>query len=157
MGGTLGVVIGETACRVTPEHALKHVGGYTIVNDVSIPHESYYRPAIRQRCQDGFCPIGPWIVDPNAISNSDSVEIRIKVNGETRCVNNTSSLVRNLATLIADITEFMTLRAGDLLLVGEPDNAPLASPGDRVRIEIDEIGWLENSLASEEFRAAKAV
>src|SRR5690606_14450553 len=59
IGAALGVVIGRTACRVSAADALDHVRGYTIVNDVTLPHTSIYRPPIRQRCRDGFCPIGP--------------------------------------------------------------------------------------------------
>jgi 5-oxopent-3-ene-1,2,5-tricarboxylate decarboxylase / 2-hydroxyhepta-2,4-diene-1,7-dioate isomerase len=147
MGGTLGAVIGRTACRVAEEEALDYIGGYVIVNDVSIPHESYYRPAIRQQCRDGFCPMGPWVVDRQAISDPAAIEIRISVNGQLRCVSPAANVVRPLPRLIADITEFMTLRAGDVLLIGEPDKAPLAGPGDRVRVEIDGAGWLENPIA----------
>jgi 5-oxopent-3-ene-1,2,5-tricarboxylate decarboxylase / 2-hydroxyhepta-2,4-diene-1,7-dioate isomerase len=119
------------------------------VNDVSIPHESYYRPAIRQQCRDGFCPMGPWVIDRHAVADPAAVEIRISVNRELRCVSHAANLVRPLPRLLADISEFMTLRAGDVVLVGEPDKAPLAAPGDRVRVEIDSVGWLENPIASE--------
>jgi 5-oxopent-3-ene-1,2,5-tricarboxylate decarboxylase/2-hydroxyhepta-2,4-diene-1,7-dioate isomerase len=146
MGGTLGVVIGRTACRVPERDALDHVGGYTVVNDVSIPHTSYFRPAIRQRCRDGFCPMGPRVA---ALPSPDAASIRIEINGELRAANTTANLVRPVARLIAEITEFMTLSAGDVLLVGEPDNAPLAGPGDVVRVEIDGIGWLENPVVQE--------
>ncbi len=57
VSGTLGVVMGRTACRVAASDALSYVAGYTIVNDVSVPHDSYYRPALRERCRDGFCAI----------------------------------------------------------------------------------------------------
>ena len=149
MGGSLGAVIGRTACRVAEHDALDCVGGYVIVIDVSIPHESYYRPAVRQQCRDGFCPMGPWVMGRDAIADPAAIEIRIKVNRELRCVSHATDLVRPLPRLIADISEFMTLRAGDVLLIGEPDNAPLAGPGDRVRVEIDGAGWLENPIVSE--------
>src|SRR6266849_10446241 len=71
MGGTLGVVIG---------------GGFRIVNDVSIPHASYFRPAIREQCRDGFCSIGPRM-DHDALTGPHSAEIRIFINGELRTVN----------------------------------------------------------------------
>lgn len=135
MAGTLGIVIGPKAT----------IGGYAVVNDVSIPHSSYFRPPIREKCRDGFCPMGPR-VDRSAIVNPDAVEIRIAVNDEVRAVNSTANLVRGVARLIADIGEFMTLAEGDVLLVGEPDNAPLAGPGDVVRVEIDGVGVLENPI-----------
>lgn len=143
MGGTLAVVIGKTATRVEERNALEYVRGYTVANDVSIPHESYYRPAIKQQCRDGFCPMGPEVRN---LPSPEDTEIRIFVNGELACVNSTRNLVRGVARLIADITEFLTLREGDVLLAGEPDNAPLAGVGDRVRVEIDGLGALENPV-----------
>jgi 5-oxopent-3-ene-1,2,5-tricarboxylate decarboxylase/2-hydroxyhepta-2,4-diene-1,7-dioate isomerase len=145
MGGTLGVVIGSKACRVAEGDALSHVAGYVVVNDVSIPHESYYRPAIKERCRDTFHPSGSVVaaqgIDPNRLG------IRILINGQLRAENSTANLVRSVERLIADITEFMTLEGGDVLVVGEPDNAPLAKIGDRVRVEMDGIGSIENDIA----------
>jgi 5-oxopent-3-ene-1,2,5-tricarboxylate decarboxylase/2-hydroxyhepta-2,4-diene-1,7-dioate isomerase len=149
MGGTLGVVIGRTACRVKMRDALAYVGGYTIINDASIPHESYYRPAIRQRCRDGFCVIGAGVADRHALSNPNQVEIRIHVNGQLRCAASTSDLVRPVETLIADISEFLTLRPGDIILVGEPHAAPLARAGDHVRVDIQGLASLHNEVAPE--------
>jgi 5-oxopent-3-ene-1,2,5-tricarboxylate decarboxylase/2-hydroxyhepta-2,4-diene-1,7-dioate isomerase len=128
MAGTVGVVIGA---------------GYVAVNDVSIPHESYYRPAIRQRCRDGFCVIGSEVTDriPN--------EFRTFVNGELRCRASTTDLVRPVDRLIADISEFLTLQPGDIVLVGEPPDAPLAQAGDRVRVEIDGLHAIENQVVAE--------
>jgi len=145
MGGTLGVVMGSKACRVNERNALSFVAGYVVVNDVSIPHDSYYRPAIKERCRDGFHPMGT-LQDLAAITNPNVLTIRIYVNGRLLAENSTANLVRSVERLIADVTEFMTLEAGDVLVVGEPDNAPLAKIGDRVRIEIDHIGAIENTI-----------
>lgn len=128
VAGTVGVVIGA---------------GYVAVNDISIPHESYFRPAIRQRCRDGFCVIGSQVVE-RAPS-----EIRISINGELRSRANLADLVRPVDRLIAEIGEFLTLQPGDILLVGEPPDAPVARSGDRVRVEIDGIAALENEVVAE--------
>lgn len=128
MAGTVGVVIGS---------------GYVAVNDVSVPHESYFRPAIRQRCRDGFCVIGPDITERMP------EEIRISINGELRCRTSIADLVRPIDRLIADISEFMTLQPGDILLIGEPHDAPLARAGDRVRVEIDGVPAIENEVLPE--------
>jgi 5-oxopent-3-ene-1,2,5-tricarboxylate decarboxylase/2-hydroxyhepta-2,4-diene-1,7-dioate isomerase len=149
MGGTLAVIIGRTATRVSAEDALRFVAGYTIANDVSIPHKSYYRPPIAQRCRDGFCPIGPAPVNADALADPNRLPIRISINDEVLWTASTANLLRPVPALIADITEFMTLHEGDLLLVGEPFGAPLAAPGDRVRVEIDGIGALENTIVAE--------
>jgi 5-oxopent-3-ene-1,2,5-tricarboxylate decarboxylase/2-hydroxyhepta-2,4-diene-1,7-dioate isomerase len=147
MGGTLGVVIKRAACRVPESEALDYIGGWVVVNDVSIPHESYYRPAIKQRCRDGFCPMGS--IGPVSSIDPANAHICIFVNGVLKAGASTTDLVRPVARLIADVTEFMTLRTGDVLLVGEPDNAPLAGPGDRVRVEIPGLARIENTLEAE--------
>lgn len=148
LGATLGVVIGRTACRVPAEHALDFIGGYAIVNDLTVPHDSVYRPAMQARCRDSFCPMGP-VLPRDRLSDPDSVALRAYVNGELRQQNTTRNLVRSVARLLADVTEFMTLSAGDVLLVGVPESAPVAVAGDRVAVEIDGLGRLENVLASE--------
>ncbi|TCZ77746.1 4-hydroxyphenylacetate isomerase [Paenibacillus albiflavus] len=150
IGAALGVVIGRTATRVCESNALDYVAGYTIVNDVRVPHESVYRPAVSQLSRDGFCPVGPWIIQRDAISNPDQLGIRVLINGELSQENNTANLIRSISQLIADISDFMTLSSGDILLVGIPENAPLAKAGDRVRIEIDGIGSLENPIVPEQ-------
>ena len=134
MAGTIGGLMGRAA---------NQIAGYLAINDVSIPHSSYYRPAIRQRCRDGFCVIGSEITDriPS--------EIRTWINGELRCRANTADLVRPIDRLIADINEFLTLQPGDIVLIGEPHDAPLAQAGDRVRVEIDGAPALENEVVAE--------
>lgn len=144
MGGTLGVVIGRTATRVSERNALDHVAGYTVANDVEIPHSSYFRPPIREKCRDGFLPLGPF-VGAGAI-HPDEAEIRVFVNGSLAASNSTRNLLRPVAKLVADITEFMSLQEGDVLLVGEPEDSPLAAAGDVVRVEIDGVGELENHV-----------
>jgi 5-oxopent-3-ene-1,2,5-tricarboxylate decarboxylase/2-hydroxyhepta-2,4-diene-1,7-dioate isomerase len=149
VGAALGIVIGRTATRVSEEEALEYVAGYTVVNDISVPHESVYRPAIRQKARDGFCPIGPWIMERDAVTDANALNIRVYINGQLRQENNTSNLIRPIARLISDITEFMTLNTGDTLLVGVPENAPLAKAGDHIRIEVEGIGSLENKIVHE--------
>ncbi|UYY97087.1 fumarylacetoacetate hydrolase family protein [Peribacillus frigoritolerans] len=150
IGAALGIVISKTATRVKKEYASDYIEGFTIANDISIPHESVFRPAIRHKARDGFCPIGPWVVSKESISNPDSLGLRVYINGELRQENSTSNLIRSIPRLIEDVTDFMTLSTGDVLLVGVPENAPLAKANDQVRIEIDEIGYLENTIISEE-------
>jgi 5-oxopent-3-ene-1,2,5-tricarboxylate decarboxylase/2-hydroxyhepta-2,4-diene-1,7-dioate isomerase len=148
-GAALGIVIGKTACRVAAVDALNFVAGYTIVNDVCEPHRNYARPATRQRCRDGFCAIGPWVMTKQWLPSPDSLSLRVLVNGEVRAENSTANMVRSVARLIADVSEFVTLSAGDMLHAGAPENAPRIAAGDRVRIEFDGIGALENRVVAE--------
>ena len=149
MGASLGIVMGKTAVALTEETSMDYVAGYTIVNDVSVPHTSFFRPAVQHKCRDGFCPIGPWIIDRDELKNPDDVTIRVYINNELKQENSTNNLIRPVARLLVDVTEFMTLSPGDVLLVGVPENAPLASTGDKVRIEIEGVGSLENVLVDE--------
>lgn len=145
-GACLGVVVSRTAARVPAKRAADFISGYTIVNDLTVPHASYYRPAIRHKCRDGFCPIGPWVVDREDVPDADGLDITVRINGAIKQRANTSTLVRPVAQLLADVTAFMTLEAGDVLLVGMPENPPLARAGDRIDIEIAHIGTLTTRL-----------
>jgi len=149
IGATLGIVFGRVATRVSAQDALEFVAGYTVVNDLSVPHESYYRPALRHQCRDGFCPIGPAIVPRSAIHNPDALGVRTFVNGELRLSASLAELIRPISVLIRDVTEFMTLDEGDVLLVGLPAGLPRARAGDTLAVEIDQVGRLESALIAE--------
>jgi 5-oxopent-3-ene-1,2,5-tricarboxylate decarboxylase / 2-hydroxyhepta-2,4-diene-1,7-dioate isomerase len=143
MGATLGIVIKRTACRVTAAQALDFVAGYTIVNDVHVPVASHYRPAVRLRARDGFCPISSEV---RLLHKADDLVVEVFIDGQLAQRSTTGERVRSVAQLLADVTEFMTLQAGDLLLLGASANAPLARAGQRVEIHIDGLGSLRNHL-----------
>lgn len=149
LGPTLGIVIGRAARKVPAERAREFVAGFTLVNDLSLPHESLYRPPLRYNARDGFCPIGPRLVAREALPDTRALGIRAYVGGELRLKNTTANLVRDVERLIADVTEFMTLERGDVLTVGVPENPPRARAGDLVAVEIDGLGRLENRLVPE--------
>lgn len=149
VGATLGAVIGRTACRVAPEAALDCVAGYTIVSDISVPHASYFRPPIRHKARDGFCCVGPRVVARTQLADPETLEIRVLVDGALAQVADLGDLVRPVDRLIADVTEFMTLEPGDLLLLGVPPGAPRVRAGQGVAIEVDGIGRLENRFVAE--------
>lgn len=150
MGAALGIVIGKTATKVKETNAKDVIAGYTIVNDVSIPHESLHRPAVKEKARDGFCPIGPWVVESESIENPNDLKISVSVNGEVKQENSTKNLIRSVENLIADVTDYMTLSKGDVLLVGVPENAPIAKANDLVTIEIENIGVIENRVVEED-------
>jgi 5-oxopent-3-ene-1,2,5-tricarboxylate decarboxylase/2-hydroxyhepta-2,4-diene-1,7-dioate isomerase len=141
---SLGLVIGRPACRLEEARALEYLAGYLIVNDVSVPHRPYYRPSIRARARDGFCPVGPRVVPRAAIANPDDLAIRVFIDGKLRQQTGTSQLVRSIRRLLADVTDFMTLSPGDILAVGAAAPAPRVRAGQQARIEIDGIGQLES-------------
>lgn len=149
VGATLGIVIGREACRVGEAEALACVAGYTVCNDVSVPHASFYRPSLRFKCRDGFLPMGPWIVAAPHVAEPDALAVRVHLDGRLVQQTSTAGMQRPVARLIAEVSAFMTLAAGDLLMLGVAAGAPRARAGQRVRIEIDGIGALENPLVAE--------
>jgi 5-oxopent-3-ene-1,2,5-tricarboxylate decarboxylase/2-hydroxyhepta-2,4-diene-1,7-dioate isomerase len=149
MGATLGLVIGRTACKVTAAHALDHVAGYVVVNDISVPHDSFYRPSMRFKCRDGSCPIGAY-VPRDAVANPDALAVTVAIDGVVVQHTDTGGRVRSVAQLLADVTEFMTLNPGDILSIGVAAHAPLARAGQRVTITIEGVGQLENMFVAEE-------
>jgi 5-oxopent-3-ene-1,2,5-tricarboxylate decarboxylase / 2-hydroxyhepta-2,4-diene-1,7-dioate isomerase len=149
VGATVGLVIGRPACRLSRDNALEHLAGFVIMNDVSVPHPSYYRPSIRFKSRDGFCPLGPRVVPRASVAAPDALTIRVYVDGELQQTASTSELVRPVATLLADVTDFMTLMPGDILAVGAAAPAPRVRGGQQVRIEVDGLGWLENPFVGE--------
>ncbi|WP_175719212.1 fumarylacetoacetate hydrolase family protein [Burkholderia anthina] len=136
IGGSLGIVIGRTASRVSVADALEYVAGYTIVADLSVPHESVYRPSVRFRARDGFCVMGPTVVARRLVADPDTLPISVSIDGQETFHANTSTSIRHVAQLIADVTDFMTLGAGDVLTLGVPHGAPLAQAGDAVTVAI---------------------
>ena len=148
VGASLGVVIGRPSSRLPEDSALEHVAGYLIVNDVSVPHSTYYRPSIPFRARDGFCPLGPRVVPRTALANPDAVTIRIYLDDELRQTTTTAELVRPVAKLLSEVTDFMTLSPGDVLAVGVAAPAPRVRAGQRARIEIDGVGRLENRFVA---------
>jgi 5-oxopent-3-ene-1,2,5-tricarboxylate decarboxylase / 2-hydroxyhepta-2,4-diene-1,7-dioate isomerase len=143
VGASLGLVFARTACRVDAALALSFLEGY-----ISVPHAVFYRPSVRFKARDGFCPMGPRIVPRASIPNPDALAVRVSVDGS--CVHRTSTadMLRPAARLIAEVSEFMTLRAGDVLLLGVAHGAPRARAGQSAAIEIDGLGRLEMSFVA---------
>jgi 5-oxopent-3-ene-1,2,5-tricarboxylate decarboxylase/2-hydroxyhepta-2,4-diene-1,7-dioate isomerase len=149
-GASLGIVIGQVACRVEVADALRCVAGYTIVDDLRVPHPDHYRPAVRDRARDGFCPVGPRVVAAASVSDPDRLAVRTTIDGTLAHATDTAERVRGVARLIADVSEFMTLNPGDLLLLGPSHRAPQVRAGQTVAIEIEGLGTLHHRLVAEE-------
>ena len=150
VGAALGLVIGCTACRVPVDQAMDYIAGYTIVNDVSLPHDSFYRPSVRLKARDGFCPIGPCVIPSAKVLTPDELEVCVYIDDNLAQQSSTAGRVRPVAQLLADVTDFMTLQAGDILMLGAAADAPKVADGQHVKIEISGLGSLENTVANEE-------
>ena len=127
IGATLGLVIGADA----------QVAGAMLLCDWSVPHASYYRPPVKFRCRDGFLAL-PKQVTTGQVADWAALHIAVQRNGERVQTVDLRELMRDLPTLLADVGEFMTLQAGDVLMVGtdclDDGSRPRAKAGDRVEI-----------------------
>jgi len=149
IGASLAIVIGQTACRVPRSQALAHVAGYTTALDIHQPLASHYRPAVRQRARDGFCPMGPAVVPASAVPQPDALAVQVWVDGTLVQATDTAQRLRDVAQLIADVSDFMTLQPGDVLLLGASADAPLAQAGQGVRVQIEGLPALHCQLVPE--------
>ncbi|MFB9947442.1 fumarylacetoacetate hydrolase family protein [Rhizobium puerariae] len=149
----LAVVIGKAGKGISREAALDHVWGYTIVNDVTARDlQGLHSQWLIGKSQDSFCPMGPWIVTRDEFDLGNA-GIRCFVNNELRQSSNTSLLIFDVPRIIETISAGITLLPGDVIATGTPAGVGIGftppkylSPGDRVRIEIDGIGVLENPV-----------
>lgn len=144
----LGIVIGRTACRLSEGSALDHVAGFLLVNDVSVPHPNYYRPSVRYKARDGFCPLGPKVTTRESAGNPDALVIRTSIDGALMQTASTADWVRSVARLMSDVTEFMTLAPGDVLAAGAAAPAARARAGQSVVIESPALGRLTNRIVT---------
>lgn len=148
MGATLGVVMGRAACKLSLADAMDHVAGYVVMNDISVPHDSFYRPSLRFKCRDGSCPMGAFAAR-NAVDNPDALAVTVAIDGVVAQQTETGGRLRSVAQLLVDVTEFMTLNPGDILSIGVSAHAPLAHAGQRVTLTIAGVGQIGNTLVSE--------
>jgi len=145
IGATLALVIGRSATRVAAGDAWAHIAGVTVVADLSLPHDSYYRPAIREKCFDASCALGDRVV---AVTDIAALVARTQVDGVTVAERRFDDLVRDVPQLLAEVTAFMSLSAGDMLLVGVPWRAPQAKVGSRVAVDVEGVERIEFTLAA---------
>jgi len=141
----LGVVIGEQCRNVDAADATEVIEGYTCVNDVSNRDDQRVEQNwVRGKAFDGAAPMGPVIATPDEVPEDARVELR--VNGETRQDSSTELLIFSIPELIEEITEYMTLEAGDVIATGTPAGVGPLADGDTVEVEIEGVGTLEHDV-----------
>jgi len=148
IGAALGVVIGSTACAVTEADALDHIAGFLVVCDCTLPRAGHFRPQIRATARDASCVVGAAVVPRSEVRDADALAIRVFVDGVLAQSAGTSEQVRSTARLIADVSDFMTLMPGDILLTGSAPDGPRVRAGAAIAVEIDSIGRLETRVAA---------
>ncbi|MGQ0569997.1 MAG: fumarylacetoacetate hydrolase family protein [Armatimonadota bacterium] len=146
----LAVVIGRRARRLRPEAVPDVIRGYTIANDVTVRDfiTNFFRPPVKAKGWDTFCPIGPVVLE-GEIADPHRLGLRAFVNGELRQEGTTADLAYTVWDLVAFLSDFMTLEPDDVVLTGTPRGISHVHPGDRMRIEVDGLGALENPVVAQ--------
>ena len=151
----LGVIIGKAGRKISPDHALEHIFGYTVINDLSardlqLNHKQYFLG----KSIDGGCPIGPVIVTQDEIADPQNLNLACRVNGVTKQASNTGYMLFNIAEIIATLSRGMRLEPGDIIATGTPSGVGFARnppeylhPGDCVECEVEKIGILRNRIS----------
>jgi 5-oxopent-3-ene-1,2,5-tricarboxylate decarboxylase / 2-hydroxyhepta-2,4-diene-1,7-dioate isomerase len=145
--GEVALIVGRRARCVREEDALGHVGAYSVADDFGL-HDFRHADRgsmLRVKGLDGFCPIGPDMIDAGDVDPTD-LAVRTYVNGELVQEGNTGELLFSFAYMLADLSRLITLEAGDVLLTGTPAHSRPVEPGDVVEVEVDGIGRLSNPI-----------
>jgi 5-oxopent-3-ene-1,2,5-tricarboxylate decarboxylase/2-hydroxyhepta-2,4-diene-1,7-dioate isomerase len=148
----LAVIIGRTARNVNRSQAMRHVSGFCIANDYAVRDylENWYRPNLRVKNRDGGTVLGPWFVDAASVPDPGNLGLRTYVNGKLTQSGNTRDMIFDIPYLIAYISSFMTLAAGDVILTGTPEGVVNVSEGDEIVCEIDGLGRLVNTIVADD-------
>jgi len=152
--GEMAVVIGRPARNVSRDHALDHVFGWTIVNDVTARDlQKKHVQWFVGKSPDTFCPMGPWITTIDELPDIKGSWMRTKVNGELRQEAPIEALIFDVESLIVTLSEVMTLEPGDVIATGTGkgvgigfDPPKYLATGDVVEVSIDGIGTLRNPV-----------
>jgi 5-oxopent-3-ene-1,2,5-tricarboxylate decarboxylase/2-hydroxyhepta-2,4-diene-1,7-dioate isomerase len=139
IGASIGMVIGAEG----------DIEGFVLMNDLSIPHASFFRPPVKFKCVDGFLGIGPALRDAQDVADPANFRVEVRINGALKQSIDFSQLVRPAQQLLAEVGEFMTLAHGDVLLLGCDAGRPLAHAGDRIEISSPGFETLINTLVQE--------
>jgi 2-keto-4-pentenoate hydratase/2-oxohepta-3-ene-1,7-dioic acid hydratase in catechol pathway len=151
----LGAVIGRDARNVREEDALKHVAAYCIVDDVSERafQMEHGGTTTKGKSADSFAPIGPWLVTADEVRDPQALEVWTMVNGESRQRGSTANMIFTVRRLVAYVSRFMSLRAGDIVSTGTPAGVAhgmkpprYLQPGDVVTMGITGLGEQKNRV-----------
>jgi acylpyruvate hydrolase len=153
----LAFVIGREARRVSGDAALAAIGGYTVANDVSMRDYQYKTHQwLPGKNWASSTPLGPFLVTPDEVGDPHSLDISLELNGERMQQANTSLFIFDVPTLVTTISEFVPLSPGDVVLTGTPSGVGyrrepkvLLRDGDRMVVEVERVGRLENPVAAE--------
>jgi 2-keto-4-pentenoate hydratase/2-oxohepta-3-ene-1,7-dioic acid hydratase in catechol pathway len=151
----LGAVIGRDARNVDMTDALKHVAAYCVVDDVSERafQMEHGGTTTKGKSADTFAPIGPWLVTADEVGDPQALDVWTTVNSESRQRGNTANMIFTVRQLVAYVSRFMSLRAGDIISTGTPAGVAhgmkpprYLEPGDVVEMGITKLGVQRNRI-----------
>jgi 2-keto-4-pentenoate hydratase/2-oxohepta-3-ene-1,7-dioic acid hydratase in catechol pathway len=153
----LGVIIGKQARYVNEADALDYVFGYCTIDDLSV-RDLQMRTSqwLLGKTTDKFLPIGPYLVSADEVADPHNLKLTTHVNGELRQNSNTNDLLFNINQIISYISQYFTLKPGDIISTGTPEGVVLGmdpqvwlKPGDEVTVEIEGLGQCSNRFVNE--------
>ena len=161
--GEMGFIIGKECRHVSYDNAKNCIYGYTVVNDFTVRDWQFRGPPHTMtmgKSWDTHCPFGPCIVTADEIDNPHKLNLKTYVNDEMRQNTNTELMIYDCYTLIEYISTAFTLTPGDLIPTGTPEGSALSTqdwlkPGDKVRVEVENIGYIENKIIQEPMNTTK--
>jgi len=133
----LAVVIGKTGREISRAAALEHVFGYSCLLDIVVRGKE---ERVMRKSYDSFCPVGPWIITADQITDHSDIELELKVNAELRQHANTRDLIVDIPEMIHMASAVMTLYPGDIIATGTPSGVGPIKDGDTVSITIRDVG-----------------
>ncbi len=149
----LAVIIGRKATKIDKGNALKHVFGYSVINDISARDNRRAGQWIFSKGQDSFAPFGPMIVTADEITDPHNLNLSLKVNGVEKQNSNTKHMLFKIDHLIWDLSQGITLEPGDVIATGTPSGVGAGRepqewmvPGDVVEATVEKIGTLRNPI-----------
>jgi 2-keto-4-pentenoate hydratase/2-oxohepta-3-ene-1,7-dioic acid hydratase in catechol pathway len=153
----LGVVVGKSGVNITREDALKHVFGYTVINDVTARdiQSDWGGQYFKGKSLDASCPCGPWVVTPDEVEDPQALNLRLTVNGTLKQDGTTSEMIHPVDSIISWVSVGMTILPGMMIATGTPDGVGFARKppefihvGDIVEAEVEGIGKLRNKFVA---------
>ena len=141
----VALVLAAPLSRASADSAAAAILGYTLAADLSVPHVSLYRPAIRDKCRDGFLPLGPALIPAHAVELA-SLTLTLTIDGQPVLQVRPRDLLRQAIALLVEISRFMHCAAGDVLLLGPSQTETFAVPDAAMSLEAHGLGTLRFTL-----------
>ena len=143
----LGIVIGRAGRHIPRARAFEHIFGYACLIDLVVRGDE---ERVMRKSYDTFCPFGPWIVTADEVPDAQNLQTRLWVNDELRQNANTRDLILDIPGMIELASRVATLLPGDIIATGTPEGVGPVVVGDRVRIQIDQVGEMQLQVQAED-------